>query len=110
MINIFLKGDYSVSEIGLRPLAGKVFVEIEDRATSALGLDDEGKTAGGILVPPPEMQGVPNTGKVVAVGKDVTFPREGDRVIFTAQGNEGFKWQGHRLFRLNVEQISGVFK
>lgn len=99
-----------MSELGLTALAGTVLIEIEDRAKSTYGLDDEGKTQSGFFMAEPEFQGIPNVGVVVAVGAGVVFPREGDRVTFEAQGNEGFKYNDRRLFKIKAEKVSGVFK
>lgn len=99
-----------MSELGLTAVAGTVLIEIEERSKAAYGLDDEGKTASGFFMADPEFQGVPNTGVVVAVGAGVDFPREGDRVVFSADGNEGFKWNDRKLFKIKAEKVAGVFK
>lgn len=91
-------------------IGNNILVEIEDRVKLAMGLDDDGQTTSGFFVPPPEFQGIPNSGTVVAIGKDVVFPRVGDRIVFAEDKPKGFKWDGRKLFKLPADNVLGVFK
>lgn len=87
-------------------LGNYVLVEFEERAEAIYG--KEMQTASGILIAEPEFQGVPNTGTVTAVGGEVRFPKAGDRVLFAAKGDEGFEFEGKKLFRLKAGQVLAV--
>lgn len=68
----------------------------------------------GLYVPPPEnkmhsFEGIPNEGIVFALFDGYAGPlKVGDRVVFNESNPKGFKFEGHKLLPVKVDQIMGV--
>lgn len=92
----------------LKPTPEKLLIEIieigEHRAQEAA------KRIPGFQIPPPPLEGVPNTGRVYMIGEDVRQDglKAGDLVFFNEQRPKGFRWEGKRLFAMLPEQILAV--
>lgn len=86
----------------LKPLAGTLIVEYEDRATAAQRATD-------FLLATPKFQGVPNSGVVKAVGDDINDVEVGEYILFAAgMKPEAFKLGGVGYFVLKHNQILAV--
>lgn len=87
----------------IQPLKGRVVVKVDRR-------NKEKQTQSGIIISAPEFEGLPESGEVVAIGKEVTEVKVGDKVIFHEGNPRGFKLEtsGDHHFCVDEDQILGV--
>jgi co-chaperonin GroES (HSP10) len=86
----------------LKPLAGKLIVEYEERYKQA-----EKSTT--FLLAEPKHQGTPNSGIVSAIGEGIEDLKVGDYVFFSAGDSPpAFKVDGVGYFCLEVENILAI--
>jgi len=91
----------------LKPTPEKLLVEIieigDHRAQEAA------KRIPGFQVPPPEYQGVPDLGRIYAIGSDVVIDAKvDDTIVFEEFKPKGFHWDDKKLFALLPEQVLAV--
>ena len=91
----------------IRPLQDRLLVQ---------RLNDEEKTAGGIIIPDTAKE-KPQEGKVVAVGQGKVLEsgkvqplevKEGDRILFTKYSGTEVKLEGQEYLILREEDILGI--
>lgn len=95
----------------IKPANGRVLIELVLRSQAYA---EAVHKRSGLFVPPPEnkmhsFEGIPNEGVVFALPDDYNGPLQiGDRVIFNESNPKGFKFEGHKLLPVDVDQIMGV--
>ena len=94
--------------MNIRPLQDRIIVE---------RVEEESKTAGGIIIPDTVSKEKPQEGKVVAAGKGKVTPegkvlpldvKEGDRVLFGKYAGSEIKVDGKEYLIMREDDILGV--
>lgn len=94
--------------MNIRPLQDRIIVE---------RVEEETKTAGGIIIPDTVSKEKPQEGKVVAAGKGKVTPegkvlpldvKEGDRVLFGKYAGSEIKVDGKEYLIMREDDILGV--
>ena len=94
--------------MNIRPLQDRIIVE---------RVEEETKTAGGIIIPDTVSKEKPQEGKVIAVGKGKVTPegkvlpldvKEGDRVLFGKYAGSEIKIDGTEYLIMREDDILGV--
>ncbi|NCO51514.1 MAG: co-chaperone GroES [Deltaproteobacteria bacterium] len=94
----------------LRPLQDRIIVE---------RIEEETKTAGGIIIPDTVSKEKPQEGKVIAVGKGKTTEdgkvlpvdvKVGDRVLFGKYAGSDVKVDGNEYLIMREDDILGVIE
>ncbi len=94
--------------MNIRPLQDRIIVE---------RVEEESKTAGGIIIPDTVSKEKPQEGKVVAVGKGKVTPegkvlpldvKEGDLVLFGKYAGSEIKIDGTEYLIMREDDILGV--
>jgi chaperonin GroES len=94
--------------MNIRPLQDRIIVE---------RVEEETKTAGGIIIPDTVSKEKPQEGKVVAAGKGKVTPegkvlpldvKEGDRVLFGKYAGSEIKIDGKEYLIMREDDILGV--
>jgi chaperonin GroES len=94
--------------MNIRPLQDRIIVE---------RVEEESKTAGGIIIPDTVSKEKPQEGKVVAAGKGKVTPegkvlpldvKEGDRVLFGKYAGSEIKIDGKEYLIMREDDILGV--
>lgn len=92
----------------IRPLQDRIIVE---------RVEEETKTAAGIIIPDTVSKEKPQEGKVIAVGKGKTTPegkvlpldiKEGDKVLFGKYAGSEIKVEGQEYLIMREDDILGV--
>lgn len=81
--------------VKIQPLADYVVAQQEEAAK---------KTASGLYLPETAAE-KPKTAKVVAIGKDVTALKVGDRILFRTYGTTDVKVDGQEYMLIKEEDI-----
>ena len=84
----------------LKAMPGVVLVEYTHR--------NEEVSDAGILLPAPKHRGLPNKGKVLAVGYKVEDIKVGDIVIYSVTSPEGFKFGEWSIIPVNAEDVDAI--
>lgn len=84
----------------IRPLNGIVLIEYTPR--------QESQTASGLLIAKPKHEGLPNKGVVLAVAEGIEEVKVGDFVYYNDEQPEGFKWNGHNVIPVKIENILAI--
>lgn len=84
----------------LQPLADRIV---------AKSLEPETKTATGLYIPDTAKE-KPQTGEVLAVGKDVKEVKVGDQILYAKYGPSEVKVDGKDLLLLKEEDVLAVVK
>ncbi len=96
--------------MNIRPLQDRIIVE---------RVEEETKTAGGIIIPDTVSKEKPQEGKVVAAGKGKVTPegkvlpldvKEGDRVLFGKYAGSEIKVDGKEYLIMREDDILGVLQ
>jgi co-chaperonin GroES (HSP10) len=82
-------------------LRDNIFVIFDDRT---------GKQDSGLYIAETTKQGPPNTGKIYAVGSEVTDLKKGQRIVFYEPHPSGFKLDGHKIIPIKREQVHAIFE
>ena len=94
--------------MNIRPLQDRIIVE---------RVEEETKTAGGIIIPDTVSKEKPQEGKVIAAGKGKVTPegkvlpldvKEGDRVLFGKYAGSEIKIDGKEYLIMREDDILGV--
>jgi chaperonin GroES len=94
--------------MNIRPLQDRIIVE---------RVEEESKTAGGIIIPDTVSKEKPQEGKVIAAGKGKVTPegkvlpldvKEGDRVLFGKYAGSEIKIDGKEYLIMREDDILGV--
>ena len=94
----------------IRPLQDRIIVE---------RVEEETKTAGGIIIPDTVSKEKPQQGKVIAVGKGKVTPegkvlpldvKKGDRVLFGKYAGSEIKIDGKEYLIMREDDILGVIE
>ena len=94
--------------MNIRPLQDRIIVE---------RVEEESKTAGGIIIPDTVSKEKPQEGKVVAAGKGKVTPegkvlpldvKEGDTVLFGKYAGSEIKVDGNEYLIMREDDILGV--
>lgn len=94
--------------MNIRPMQDRIIVE---------RVEEETKTAGGIIIPDTVSKEKPQEGKVVAAGKGKVTPegkvlpldvKEGDRVLFGKYAGSEIKIDGKEYLIMREDDILGV--
>lgn len=94
--------------MNIRPLQDRIIVE---------RVEEETKTAGGIIIPDTVSKEKPQEGKVIAAGKGKTTPegkvlpldvKEGDRVLFGKYAGSEIKIDGNEYLIMREDDILGI--
>jgi chaperonin GroES len=94
----------------IRPLQDRIIVE---------RVEEETKTAAGIIIPDTVSKEKPQEGKVIAVGKGKTTPegkvlpldiKEGDKVLFGKYAGSEIKVEGQEYLIMREDDILGVIE
>jgi len=88
----------------IKPTRDKILIEIltigDKRA------QDAAAKIPGFEIPDPEFQGIPNQGRIYAIGEDAELEAAvGDMVIFRETKPRGFKHEGLKLFAVYPSQV-----
>lgn len=84
----------------LQPLADRIVIK---------KIEAESKSAAGILLPDSAKE-QPQSGQVLAVGKDVQEVKVGDQVLYAKYGPAEVKVEGEELLIVKEEDILAVVK
>jgi len=84
----------------LQPLADRIVIK---------KIEAEAKSAAGILLPDSAKE-QPQSGKVLAVGKDVSEVKVGDQVLYTKYGPAEVRVESEELLIVKEEDILAVVK
>ncbi len=96
--------------MNIRPLQDRIIVE---------RIEEETKTAGGIIIPDTVSKEKPQEGKVIAAGKGKVTPegkvlpldiKEGDRVLFGKYAGSEIKVDGKEYLIMREDDILGVIE
>ena len=96
--------------MNIRPLQDRIIVE---------RVEEETKTAGGIIIPDTVSKEKPQQGKVIAVGKGKVTPegkvlpldvKKGDRVLFGKYAGSEIKIDGKEYLIMREDDILGVIE
>ncbi len=94
----------------IRPLQDRIIVE---------RVEEETKTAAGIIIPDTVSKEKPQEGKVIAVGKGKTTPegkvlpldiKEGDKVLFGKYAGSEIKVEGQEYLIMREDDILGIIE
>lgn len=91
-----------INGVDIKVLDGYILLEPFNRA------DERESTIEGFQFANPDFQGVPHTGKVVAVCEGDHEVKEGQVVVFKEDHPKGFELFGKKLFRVKLDQILAV--
>ncbi len=96
--------------MNIRPLQDRIIVE---------RIEEETKTAGGIIIPDTVSKEKPQEGKVIAAGKGKVTPegkvlpldiKEGDRVLFGKYAGSEIKVDGKEYLIMREDDVLGVIE
>jgi len=88
----------------IKPTRDKVLIEIVTIGDKRA--QDAAARIPGFVIPDPELQGIPNHGKLFAIGEDVDLEANvGDMVIFRETAPRGFNHKGLKLFAVHPHQV-----
>lgn len=87
-------------EFPLKAMPGVVLIEYKHR--------NEEKTDSGFLIAAPKHRGLPNQGRVLAVGYKVEDIKVGDMVHYSVQSPEGFKYGEWSIIPVNAEDVDAI--